>query len=86
MKVLKAGTLGGSTTLDLTSLGFTNKDDYSVKLHTSAYYTMANTGSTWGNGGIRYGYGKGAYVSAKTATSVTITITAGIAASYEILG
>lgn len=81
MRVVKAGTVtvgGEGTTIDLTSLGFTSELDYSVHL---------NTGVTRSNDSA-YAFGMGAYVSARSATSITLTGNAsagGINVSYEIL-
>jgi len=82
MKVKKAGIVtAGVNTIDLSEFNFTSELDYSVRLHTNAYSTTGGTGTgQWG-----YGWGLGAYVSERTATSVKIAVSTGITASYEIL-
>ena len=81
MRVVKAGTVtvdGTGVNIDLSDLGFTSELDYSVRL---------NTGVTRSNDSA-FAFGMGAYVSARTATSVTLmgnASTGSINVSYEIL-
>lgn len=79
MKVLKSGTITGTQTI---SLGTTlDPSKYTVKLNSSGYLYRAPDGAvSWG-----YGYGQGAYVSARTNTSVTIVVSSNLIASYEII-
>ena len=79
MKVLAYGTTRGTKTI---SLGTTlDPSKYMVTLNTNGYaYTASDGAASWA-----YGYGQGAYVSAKTNTSVTIVVSATLTASYEII-
>ena len=79
MKVLKSGTITGTRTI---SLGTTlDPSKYMVNLNVGGYrYKAADGAVSWG-----YGYGQGAYVSAKTDTSVTIVVSSDLTASYEII-
>lgn len=96
MKVLKYGTISATTTIQL---GVTlDPSKYMVNINTSAYASGAShgtfvdySGNTSGAGmyykgyGWSSSYGQGAYLSAKTSTSCTITVSSGITASYEII-
>lgn len=96
MKVLKYGTISSTTTIPL---GVTlDPSKYMVDINTSAYESTPSTGTfvdytrPADNAGYYvkgYGwsssYGQGAYLSAKTSTSCTITVSSGITASYEII-
>lgn len=81
MRVVKAGTItvgGTAVNIDLSDLGFTSELDYSVRL---------NTGVTRSNDQA-FAFGMGAYVSDRTATSVSLmgnSSTGSINVSYEIL-
>lgn len=81
MKVIKSGTINSTTTIDLTEFGFTSENDYSVHINGSGQGSY-NVGS--GGLGVA-GIGAGVYVSARSATSVTITLLTVGNASYEIL-
>lgn len=79
MKVLAYGTTTGTKTIPLgTTL---DPSKYMVNLNVNGYLYKASDGAvSWG-----YGYGQGAYVSAKTNTSVTIVVSSNLTASYEII-
>lgn len=79
MKVLKYGIISGTQTI---SLGTTlDPSKYMVNLNVNGYtYKAADGAVSWA-----YGYGQGAYVSAKTNTSVTIVVSSTLTASYEII-
>lgn len=85
MKVLKHEVISSTTTI---SLGTTlDPSKYIVLINTNSY----NSGRNMGNGDNSYatswalGYGGGAYLSSKSSTSCTITVSSGITASYEII-
>lgn len=79
MKVLKYGTITANTTINLDEPLDPSK--YMVNLNTNGYKYKAGDGAvSWA-----FGYGQGAYVSAKTSTSCTIAVSGGITASYEII-
>ena len=80
MMVLKTGTITSTTTI---SLGVTlSTSKYIVILDTSAYTRQFDSGVS---GFTIYGYGKGAYVSSRTTSSVKIEVTSGITCSYQIV-
>lgn len=78
MKVLKYGTITTSSTISLDVTLDPSK--YFVLLNTNKYqYRQDQTYS------VAYAYGNGAYISAKTSTSVTIAVDSGLTCSYEIV-
>jgi len=85
MKVLKHGVITSTTNINLGTT--VDVDKYIVNINTSSY----SSGRQAMNGGDSYatawawGYGEGAYLSNKSSTSCTITVSTGITASYEII-
>ena len=84
MKVLKYGTIKATSTIQL---GVTlDPTKYMVNINTSGYRSKDNNVGTDSTHTYTWtDYGQGAYLSDKTSTSCTITVSSGITASYEII-
>ena len=76
MKCVKFDVFSNTVTVDITNLGFSSAEDYKVDVQTGAFAS-----TTYGDSAT----GMGAYVSAKTATSFTITCTKPIPGSYQVI-
>lgn len=87
MKCVKSGTFTSTTTIDLSDYNFTSGNDYIVNINTNAAYRSSQYAGVGAGGPYNnsYGFGGGAYVSARSATSVTITVNEVTKGSYEII-
>ena len=75
MRVVKNGTISTTSTINLDES--IDVDKYFVLINTSS--AAYNTSNSWTS------YGMGAYMSAKTSVSFTITVSSGITANYQVI-
>lgn len=90
MRIIKQGTISSTTTISLgesidPSKYMVNISTNACIQHSSVWDPVDISSSATVRSHYAYGYGNGAWWSNKTSTSVTINVSAGITASYEII-
>ena len=75
MRCIKYGTISVTSTITLDE-----------EIDVDKYFVLINVNATWYNTSNSWtSYGQGAYLSAKTSTSFTIDLSAGLTASYQVI-